>query len=109
MFRRTIISTMAGLMLASLSAHAQLTDDVVKIGVLTDMAGVTADITGKGSVVAAQLAVEEFGSTILGKPIEVISADHQHKTPTRWMSLSIYPIPPLRLPSSASHATARSS
>jgi branched-chain amino acid transport system substrate-binding protein len=80
MFRRTIISTMAGLMLASLSAHAQLTDDVVKIGVLTDMAGVTADITGKGSVVAAQLAVEEFGSTILGKPIEVISADHQHKT-----------------------------
>jgi branched-chain amino acid transport system substrate-binding protein len=67
-------------MLASLSAHAQLTDDVVKIGVLTDMAGVTADITGKGSVVAAQLAVEEFGSTILGKPIEVISADHQHKT-----------------------------
>jgi branched-chain amino acid transport system substrate-binding protein len=69
MFRRTIISTMAGLMLASLSAHAQLTDDVVKIGVLTDMAGVTADITGKGSVVAAQLAVEEFGSTILGKPI----------------------------------------
>ena len=80
MFRRTIISTIAGLMLASLSAHAQLTDDVVKIGVLTDMAGVTADITGKGSVVAAQLAVEEFGSTILGKPIEVISADHQHKT-----------------------------
>lgn len=66
--------------LLCMSAGAQVTDDVVKIGVLTDMAGVTADITGKGSLVAAQMAVQEFGATVLGKPIEVISADHQHKT-----------------------------
>jgi len=80
MLRKTIIPAMVGLALTSLPAYAQLTDGVVKIGVLTDMAGVTADITGKGSVVAAQMAVEEFGDTISGKPIEVISADHQHKT-----------------------------
>ncbi|POR49648.1 ABC transporter substrate-binding protein [Bosea psychrotolerans] len=61
------------------TAQAQVSDDVVKIGVLTDMAGVTADITGKGSVVAAELAVKEFGGTVLGKPIQIIAADHQHK------------------------------
>jgi branched-chain amino acid transport system substrate-binding protein len=64
----------------ALPAYAgQVSDDVVKIGVLTDMAGVTADITGEGSVVAAEMAVEEFGKTVLGKPIQIISADHQHK------------------------------
>lgn len=60
-------------------AGAQISDDVVKIGVLTDMAGVTADITGKGSVIAAELAVQEFGGSVLGKPIQVVAADHQHK------------------------------
>ena len=60
-------------------AGAQVSDNVIKIGVLTDMAGVTADITGKGSLVAAQMAVQEFGGTVLGKPIQVISGDHQHK------------------------------
>src|SRR5690606_23055134 len=62
------------------AATAQVSADVVKIGVLTDMAGVTADITGKGSLVAAQMAVEEVGGAILGKPIEVIVGDHQHRT-----------------------------
>src|SRR5262245_10532508 len=57
----------------------QVSGDVVKLGVLTDMAGVTADITGKGSLVAAEMAVREIGGTVLGKPVEVISADHQHK------------------------------
>lgn len=70
-----------GLLAASIAsvAQAQISDDVVKIGVLTDMAGVTSDITGKGSVAAAELAVKEFGGTVLGKPIEIIFADHQHK------------------------------
>jgi branched-chain amino acid transport system substrate-binding protein len=67
------------LVLASTPLCAQISDDVVKIGVLTDMAGVTADITGKGSVIAAELAVKEFGGSVLGKPIEVVFADHQHK------------------------------
>src|SRR3954465_11843502 len=61
-------------------ALAQVSDDVVKIGVLTDMSGVTSDITGKGSVIAAELAVKEFGGTVLGKPVQVTFADHQHKT-----------------------------
>ncbi|MBR1281174.1 ABC transporter substrate-binding protein [Bradyrhizobium sp. AUGA SZCCT0177] len=61
------------------AAQAQISGDVVKLGVLTDLAGVTADITGKGSVAAAEIAVEEIGGTVLGKPVQVISADHQHK------------------------------
>jgi len=58
---------------------AQVSNDSVKIGVLTDMTGVTSDVTGKGSLVAAQMGVEEFGGSVLGKPVQVIFADHQHK------------------------------
>lgn len=60
-------------------AFAQVSDDVVKIGVLSDMSGLYADIGGPGSVIAAKMAVEDFGKTVLGKPIEIISADHQNK------------------------------
>jgi branched-chain amino acid transport system substrate-binding protein len=63
--------------------HAQpaskLSDGVVRIGVLTDMSGVYSDLAGTGSVIAAQMAVEDFGGKVLGAPIEVISADHQNK------------------------------
>jgi branched-chain amino acid transport system substrate-binding protein len=65
--------------LAGTPALAQVSNDVVKIGVLTDMAGVTADITGKGSVAAAEMAVKDFGGTVLGKPIQIVVGDHQHK------------------------------
>ncbi len=61
------------------AAHAQISDDVVKIGVLTDLSGPAATATGPGSVTAAQMAVEDFGGKVLGKPITVISADHQIK------------------------------
>jgi branched-chain amino acid transport system substrate-binding protein len=60
-------------------ASAQVSDDVVKIGVLTDLSGPAATATGPGSVAAAQMAVEDFGGTVLGKPIQLISADHQIK------------------------------
>jgi branched-chain amino acid transport system substrate-binding protein len=53
---------------------------VVKIGVLTDMSSIFSDIGGKGSVVAAQMAADDFGGRVLGRPIQVISADHQNKT-----------------------------
>jgi branched-chain amino acid transport system substrate-binding protein len=79
MFNKPSLVAAACCAFASLHAGAQVTDNVVKIGVLTDMAGVTADITGKGSLIAAQMAVQEFGGTVLGKPIQVISGDHQHK------------------------------
>jgi branched-chain amino acid transport system substrate-binding protein len=58
-------------------ARAQTTP--VKIGVLTDMSSLYADNGGQGSVVAAQMAVDDFGGTVLGRKIEVVSADHQNK------------------------------
>ncbi len=67
------------LALAAPPAAAQISDDVVKIGILTDLSGPASDATGQGSVVAAQLAVEDFGATIAGKPIEIVSANHQLK------------------------------
>ena len=69
----------AALVCAAGAAQAQISDDVVKIGVLTDMSSLYADATGKGSVVAAQMAAEDFGGKVAGKPIEVIGADHQNK------------------------------
>jgi branched-chain amino acid transport system substrate-binding protein len=60
-------------------AAAQMTDKVVKIGVLNDQSGLYADLSGQGSVLAAKLAVEDFGGKVDGTPIEVIFADHQNK------------------------------
>jgi branched-chain amino acid transport system substrate-binding protein len=60
-------------------ADAQAGEQSVKIGVLSDMSGAAADAAGPGSLTAAQMAVEDFGGTVLGKPIEVLSADHQNK------------------------------
>ena len=60
-------------------AQAQFTDGKVKIGVLTDLSGTYSDLAGQGSVEAAKLAVEDFGGMLNGKPIEVVSADHQNK------------------------------
>ncbi|MFY4256438.1 ABC transporter substrate-binding protein [Achromobacter xylosoxidans] len=74
----------------SLSTQAQVSDDVVKIGVLGDQSGMMADLSGKFGVEAVKMAVEDFGGTVLGKPIEVVSADHQNKvdigvaTARRW-------------------------
>ncbi len=50
-----------------------------KFGVLTDMNGIFSDGTGRGSLIAAQMAVEEFGASVLGRPVEVINGDHQNK------------------------------
>ena len=64
---------------AALPAQAEVSDDVVKIGILNDQSGVYADFGGTWSYEAAKMAVEDFGGTVLGKPIEVITADHQNK------------------------------
>jgi branched-chain amino acid transport system substrate-binding protein len=81
MFARTL--SMFAALLAALSAspgaRAQISDDVVKIGVLTDMNGPASTPTGQGSVTAAQMAVDDFGGKVLGKPITVIVGDHQLK------------------------------
>ena len=58
---------------------AQMSNDTVKIGVLTDMNGPYADNTGVGTVLATQMAIDDFGGKINGKAIEIVSADHQNK------------------------------
>ncbi|MEQ5835313.1 ABC transporter substrate-binding protein [Marinobacter sp. NFXS9] len=70
-----------GLMVAAgpLSAAEGLSDGKVKIGVLSDMSGVYKSLEGPGAVVAAKMAVEDFGGKVLDKPIEIVSADHQNK------------------------------
>ena len=71
-------------------ASAQVSDDVVKIGVSTDLSSLYADINGPGAVSATQMAIEDFGGTVLGKKVEMISADIQNKadvaatTARRW-------------------------
>ncbi|TXN05545.1 ABC transporter substrate-binding protein [Methylobacterium sp. WL103] len=65
--------------LAATPARAQYADGGIKIGVLTDMSGGYSDLAGKGSVTAAQLAIEDFGKTVGGRKVELIVADHQNK------------------------------
>ena len=60
-------------------ASAEISGDVVKIGVLNDMSSLYADISGPGSVEAARMAIADFGGAVNGKKIELISADHQNK------------------------------
>jgi branched-chain amino acid transport system substrate-binding protein len=74
-----VLATLASTSLISTWAHAQYTDGVVRIGVLTDMSSLYADITGPGSVAAARLAVEDFGAAAKGMKVEIVSADHLNK------------------------------
>jgi branched-chain amino acid transport system substrate-binding protein len=71
--------TVAAMLMACSAAQAQVSDDAVKIGVLTDHSGGFAYLVGKHSVEATQMAVDDFGGKVLGKPISVITADHQNK------------------------------
>ena len=64
---------------ACCAAQAQVSDGVVKIGVMNDMSGTYADLSGPGSVVAAQMAAEDFGAAAKGLKVEIVSADHQNK------------------------------
>jgi branched-chain amino acid transport system substrate-binding protein len=89
-------SLLAGILTAVVPAAAcaqAISDNVVKIGVLTDLSGPASDATGAGSVLAAQMAVADFGGQISGLPIEVVSANHQLKPDigaeiaTRWYDI----------------------
>ncbi len=77
----TLLGLFAGVLslAATVPAQAQISDDVVKLGVLTDMSSLYSDAAGKGSVTAVEMAVADYGGTVKGKPIKVISADHQNK------------------------------
>jgi branched-chain amino acid transport system substrate-binding protein len=82
--RRKMLAAMIALGFAA-GAQAQsrpadaISNDVVRIGLLLDMSSLYADITGTGSVAAAQMAIEDFGGKVFGKPVELVHADHQNK------------------------------
>ena len=73
----------AALVCASVQSLAQkpaakISDGVVRIGLLLDMSSLYADLTGEGSATAARMAIEDFGRSVLGAPIELVYADHQN-------------------------------
>ena len=74
-----LLTSVAILGATATAAMAQVSDDVVKIGILNDQSGVYADFGGTYSYQAALMAVEDFGGTVLDMPIEVVTADHQNK------------------------------
>jgi branched-chain amino acid transport system substrate-binding protein len=73
-------TTLIAALFSAVPAAAQISDGVVKIGVLTDETGVFSSLSGEGSVEAARMAVEDAGGRAAGKPVVVIDADHQNKT-----------------------------
>ena len=69
----------AGVLALCMAGPAVAEDGVLRIGIITDMSGQYADGNGKGSVIAAQMAVDEIGGSVAGRKIEIISGDHQNK------------------------------
>ena len=64
---------------AATAQDTRISDDVVRLGILTDLNGPFADITGPGSAAAIQMAIDDFGGRVAGKKIELVVADHQNK------------------------------
>src|SRR4030095_13700235 len=79
MVKRIAIVLATVLALGPVAALAQVSDGVIKIGVLNDQSSLYADLAGQGSVVAARMAVEDFGADKKGMKVEIVSADHQNK------------------------------
>ena len=78
-FKLNSLVAAAALATLAAGAQAQVSDGIIKIGVLNDMSGLYADVAGPGSVVAAKMAVEDFGAAAKGLKVEIVSADHQNK------------------------------
>jgi branched-chain amino acid transport system substrate-binding protein len=79
MIQKLLIAVAAVLVLTAAPAQAQISDGVVMIGVLNDQSSLYADLTGQGSVLAARMALEDFGAAAKGLKVEIIFADHQNK------------------------------
>ena len=79
MLKRTLIATAIAATLGAGAAQAQVSDGAIKIGVLSDMSSLYTDLAGAGSVLAARMAVEDFGAASKGMKVEIVSADHQNK------------------------------
>jgi branched-chain amino acid transport system substrate-binding protein len=77
--KRTMVAAAVAGLLSMSAAHAQVSDNLIKIGVLSDMSSLYTDLSGAGSVLAAQMAVEDSGIEKRGYKVEIISADHQNK------------------------------
>ena len=77
--KRNLSSIAVSLALSAGAAQAQVSDGVIKIGVMNDQSGTYADLAGPGSVVAARMAVEDFGAAKKGLKVEILVADHQNK------------------------------
>jgi branched-chain amino acid transport system substrate-binding protein len=81
--KRSLLAAVAAIACSAAPlAHAQgekLSDGVVRIGLILDMSGLYSDITGEGTVTAARMAIEDFGGKVLGRPIDLVYADHQNK------------------------------
>ena len=78
-FKRSLLAlAMAGTLVAG-AAQAQISDNMIKIGVLSDMSSLYTDLAGAGSVAAARMAVEDSGIEKRGYKVEIVSADHQNK------------------------------
>src|SRR5438309_2442197 len=77
--KRTLLSLAVAAALGTGVAQAQISDNVIKIGVLSDMSSLYTDLAGAGSIVAARMAVEDSGIEKRGIKVEIISADHQNK------------------------------
>ena len=88
------LASACALVAAATLAHAQdaqISDDVVRVGVLSDLAGPFADITGPGTVTAVQMAIDDFGGKVAGKKIELVTADHQNKADIAASKARVYP------------------
>jgi branched-chain amino acid transport system substrate-binding protein len=79
MLVRSGMQIAAAFVLSAGLAQAQMSDGVIKIGVLNDQSGTYADLAGPGSVVAARMALEDFGAAKKGMKVEIVVADHQNK------------------------------
>ena len=81
MKKTRLAAAMAAIVMGAVSfnAAAQVSGDTVKIGFITDLSGLYADIDGQGGVEAIKMAIEDAGGKVLGKPIELVTADHQNK------------------------------
>lgn len=77
--RAVLAGAIAGALLHAGAARAQISDDVIRIGFITDMSGVYSGPDGPGGAEAIKMAIEEMGGEINGKKIELLTADHQNK------------------------------
>src|SRR4030095_3679247 len=79
MIKHWLLALAAVGLIAAPTAQAQVSDGIIKIGVLTDMSSLYADLSGQGAVSAARMAVEDFGAAKKGMKVEIVSADHLNK------------------------------